>query len=182
MYTSHKDFILHHQSFSGIHATFVALQGRLVFWLREQNPDIVSMIVGTNDMLWTEDPISKILDAYTTLVQQMRESNPKMKIIVAQILPTTRGKDEEERIEELNAAIPAWARSMNMTAKGSPVRVVDLWTGFDTKRFLFDNVHPNVAGDRFIAERMAPALKEAMEAVARDRGVGLTWQPKIWKK
>ena len=151
----------------------MASQGLLPQWLETSPADIVSVILGTNDVVWAHAPPRKILDAYTTLVRQMQAANPKVKVIVAQIIPTRRIRNGEEKgVEALNAAIPEWARLMNHTSNGSSVCVVDLWTGFDAERDLRDDLHPNLSGDRLIAARLLPVLRDTMEAVKKDREEG----------
>src|SRR5690606_36203216 len=70
----------------GALVTNVARQNQLPGWLAATSPDVVLMHFGTNDV-WSNVPTAAILDAYTTLVGQMRASNPAMRILVAQIIP-----------------------------------------------------------------------------------------------
>jgi hypothetical protein len=67
-------------------ATGIVENNQLPGWLSATNPDIVMMFLGTNDT-WSSKGTSVILDAFTTLVGQMRANNPNMKILVAQIPP-----------------------------------------------------------------------------------------------
>jgi lysophospholipase L1-like esterase len=66
----------------GYLATNVANQNLLVDWLAATHPDVVMMHFGTNDV-WSNLSPGTILAAFTTLVGQMRASNPHMKILVA---------------------------------------------------------------------------------------------------
>lgn len=61
--------------------TNVANQNQLVGWLSATKPTIVLMHFGTNDV-WNNIATNTILAAYTKLVDQMRASNPSMKILV----------------------------------------------------------------------------------------------------
>ncbi|MFC7642313.1 GDSL-type esterase/lipase family protein [Streptosporangium lutulentum] len=70
----------------GALVTGVADQNQLPGWLSATRPDIVMMHFGTNDV-WSNRPTATILSAYGKLVDQMRASNPDMKILVAQIIP-----------------------------------------------------------------------------------------------
>lgn len=145
----------------GFSVVNVAAQNQLVTWLAATHPDVVLMHFGTND-IWAAYPTAKILDAYSTLVEQMRAANPAMKIIVAQIIPMEPSNCAgcAARVKDLNAAIPAWAASKN-TAR-SPITVVDQWTGFVASTDTTDGVHPNTSGDTKIANRWYPALAAAL--------------------
>ena len=104
--------------------TNLARSGQLSTWLSATNPDIVLMHFGTNDV-WSSLPTQTILDAYSTLVSQMRANNPNMTILVAQIIPMDSARSCAtcaQGVQALNAAIPAWAASES-TAQ-SPVIVV----------------------------------------------------------
>lgn len=142
----------------GYLATNVAAQNQLVSWLAATNPDIVMMHFGTNDV-WSGLPTTTILDAFTTLVTQMRANNPNMKILVAQIIPMDPARscaDCDVRVIALNNAIPGWASSLSTSQ--SPIVVVDQWTGFDTSTDTYDGVHPNDAGNLKISDGWYPAL------------------------
>jgi acyl-CoA thioesterase-1 len=147
----------------GILATNMADQNQLPPWLEATDPDIVLMHLGTNDV-WSNLPPDTILAAYTTLVEQMRASNPRMEVLVAQILPMTPENCAEcgQRVVALNEAIPDWAASLS--TEQSPITVVDQWTGFDTATDTYDGVHPSDPGNRKIADRWYPALTEALPA------------------
>jgi lysophospholipase L1-like esterase len=150
-----------HEGHGGYLVTNVASQSLLPGWLSATGPDVVLMHFGTNDA-WSNIPAATILNAYTTLVGQMRASNPRMKIVVAQIIPLNPSTctDCGQRVVTLNAAIPAWAASLSTAA--SPVTVVDQWTGFNTTTDTYDGVHPNDAGNVKIAARWLPAVRAAI--------------------
>ncbi|MFI9580584.1 GDSL-type esterase/lipase family protein [Streptomyces sp. NPDC052236] len=141
----------------GYLATNVANQDLLTGWLAATSPDIVAMHFGTNDV-WSNIAPDRVLAAYTTLVGQMRASNPDMKILVAQLIPMNPSTCTAcaQRVVDLNQRIPAWARTI--TTARSPVTVVDQWTGFDTAADTYDGVHPTTPGDNKIAARWYPAL------------------------
>lgn len=145
----------------GYLVTNVANQDLLVGWLAATRPDVVMMHFGTNDV-WSNVPASTILTAYTKLVSQMRASNPRMKILVAQIIPMNPSTCTEcaARVVALNAAIPAWAAGL--TTAASPITVVDQWTGFDDATDTYDGVHPNDAGNVKIANRWYPSVAAAI--------------------
>jgi lysophospholipase L1-like esterase len=141
----------------GILATNMANQSQLPPWLAATRPDIVMMHLGTNDV-WNNLAPATILAAFSTLVDQMRASNPNMKVLVAQILPMNPSNCPEcgQRVVALNNAIPGWAAGKSTAA--SPITVVDQWTGFNTATDTGDGVHPNDAGNQKISDRWYPKL------------------------
>ncbi|GAA2606716.1 cellulose binding domain-containing protein [Paractinoplanes durhamensis] len=145
----------------GYLATNVANQDLLVGWLAATTPDVVIMHFGTNDV-WSSLSTDTVLAAYTRMVTQMRASNPRMKIGVAQIIPMNPSTCTEcaARVVALNAAIPAWAAGQTTTA--SPITVIDQWTGFSTATDTYDGVHPNDAGNVKIADRWYPYVSAAI--------------------
>lgn len=150
-----SDYDMDHEGHGGILAVDLAKSGDLVGWLDSSNPDVVLMHLGTNDVWGGGKPIQEVLDAFTTLVNQMRANNYQMVIMVAQIIPNGCTGCAQPVID-FNAAIPAWAESLS-TFK-SPIVVVDQWTGFNTDTDTADGTHPNVKGDR----KMATVWLDAM--------------------
>ncbi|WP_326558683.1 cellulose binding domain-containing protein [Micromonospora sp. NBC_01796] len=148
----------------GALVTNVANQNQLPAWLSATRPDIVLMHFGTNDV-WSNVAPATILTAYGKLVDQMRASNPAMRVLVAKIIPMAPSTCAEcgQRVVALNDAIPGWAAAKSTTA--SPVVVVDQWTGFSTGSDTYDGVHPNAAGDQKMSDRWYPALTAALNGV-----------------
>lgn len=156
----------------GFLAVNVANQNLLPGWLSATLPDIVIMHFGTND-IWSALTSDQILTAFSKLVDQMRASNPNMKILVAQIIPVAPPScaDCPQRTIAFNAAIPAWAASKSTSA--SPIVVVDQWTGFNPATDTNDGVHPNDAGIVKIANKWYPPLTQLLN----NNGGNLTVSP-----
>ncbi|KAK3293683.1 SGNH hydrolase-type esterase domain-containing protein [Chaetomium fimeti] len=146
----------------GILATGIVEREELPGWLASSTPDVVMMHLGTNDV-WSNESPTELLDAFGTMVDWMRESNDGMKILVAQIIPMNPPNCVEcgDRVVAFNEAIPAWAASKNST--GSPITVVDCWTGFDTATDTGDGVHPNNAGNEKLANCWYEPLRSAIQ-------------------
>jgi lysophospholipase L1-like esterase len=149
----------------GALVTAVADQNQLVGWLAATHPHIVLMHFGTNDV-WSNISVPVILAAYSKLVDQMRASDPTMRVLVAQIIPMGANACAEcpARVTALNAAIPGWAAGKTTTQ--SPITVVDQWTGFDAATDTVDGVHPNDSGNTKMSNRWYPALSAALSATA----------------
>ncbi|MEE6259852.1 cellulose binding domain-containing protein [Plantactinospora sonchi] len=148
----------------GALVTTVADQNQLPAWLSATRPDVVLMHFGTNDV-WSNRAPATILAAYGKLVDQMRASNPGMRILVAKIIPMAPSSCAEcgQRVVALNNAIGGWASSK--TTAQSPIVVVDQWTGFSTGSDTYDGVHPNAAGDQKMSDRWYPALTAVLDGV-----------------
>jgi len=150
----------------GYSATGIAQNNQLPPWLAAANPDIVLMHLGTNDMWGGSIPVSSVLAAYTTLIGQMRANNPKMKILVAQIIPMNPPSCPTcaAEVQSLDQAIPGWAAGL--TTAQSPIIVVDQWTGFDDSTdTVGDGVHPNDAGFAKMAARWYPPLAQVLSGI-----------------
>jgi hypothetical protein len=145
----------------GALVTAVADQNQLPGWLSATHPHIVLMHFGTNDV-WSNISVSVILAAYGKLVDQMRASDPTMRVLVAQIIPMGANACAEcpARVTALNAAIPGWAAGK--TTAQSPITVVDQWTGFNAATDTVDGVHPNDTGNTKMANNWYPALSAAL--------------------
>lgn len=166
------DYDADHEGHGGAWAASVAKNNELVGWLSATNPDIVLMHFGTNDIWNTYMPIDDIIAAFTTLVNQMRQNNPDMIILVAQIIPLeprnplAKCNECPQRIIDLNNKIPAWAQGLSTNR--SPIVVVDHWNGFDAGTDTDDGVHPNDAGIRKIADNWYGPLSSIL--AGRDPG------------
>jgi lysophospholipase L1-like esterase len=152
--------------------------------------DVITMHLGTNDIVQQSKAVADIIKAFTTLVGTMRTSNPKMKIVVciplhptlpknsnqppnqvAQIIPIGLSTSYNAKIQDLNKAIIPWAQGLNTTA--SPIWVVDQYTGFSGTSDLRDGIHPNDAGDVKMANVWYPALVAALKAAKADKVTAL---------
>ncbi|ORY14882.1 SGNH hydrolase-type esterase domain-containing protein [Clohesyomyces aquaticus] len=151
---------------SGFLAIDIANKKQLDGWLAKNPADVITMHLGTNDIVQQSKATADIIKAFTTLVGTMRTSNPKMKIIVAQIIPISIG-NYNAKIQDLNKAIIPWAQGLNTT--DSPIWVVDQFTGFSASSDLRDGVHPNDAGDTKMMNVWYPALTNALAQVKKQK-------------
>lgn len=163
-------FDIDNEGHGGFLATGIANADQLPGWLSGTDPDVVMMMLGTNDV-WNHLQPPAILGAYTKLLGQMRARNPDVKLVVAQIPPMDPAGcgDCAQGVVALNDAIPGWAGA-NSTER-SPITVVDQWTGFSTATDTSDGVHPNdTTGIRKLESRWYPALVSALEGTGPGPG------------
>ncbi|KAF1832870.1 SGNH hydrolase [Decorospora gaudefroyi] len=132
----------------------------------EGHSGFLAIDIANRNQLDGNKQVRDIINAFTKLVNTMRTSNPKMKIIVAQIIPMGFG-NFNGKIQELNRAIIPWAEGLNKTE--SPIWVVDQYTGFSGSGDLRDGVHPNNSGDEKMTKVWYPAIVHAFEVVKAER-------------
>ena len=126
--------------------------------------DVALLHFGTNDV-WNARNPQDIVNGYSEVVKALRAANPKMVILVAQIIPmnvtdTTCGGCTcagcATGVPALNTLITSWAAQQS--SADSPVRVVDQYDGYDAVADNRDGVHPNELGSKKIADRWFAAL------------------------
>lgn len=148
----------------GALVTDVAASGQAAAWFAATRPQVVLMHFATNDV-WSNRSPGQILDAWTTLVGQLRAVDPDVVVVVAQIVPVAPPSCGEcpSRTQALNEEVPAWATATSTAA--SPVLVVDHATGWVPARDTSDGVHPNDAGTARMAATWLPVVETALALV-----------------
>lgn len=157
-----------HEGHSGWQAYDIA-RNNIAGWVQATKPDVVQFMLGTNDVNIGKRSAATILDAYTTMLAAMRAANPRVRVIVDRLIPTSWS---DPTVEAVNAAIPNWA-AQRSTAQ-SPVVVADASraAGFTNAMLEGDGVHPNAAGDRFLAGVIGPKLVDAVKSVLAGGNIG----------
>lgn len=124
-------------------------------WAQAHQPDIALLHLGTNDMLGGSG-IGSTLDELTGIVAALRAANPRVVVLLAQLIPT-RFDEANERIVELNQNLASLAPSLSTDR--SPVVLVDQFTGFDPSTMTIDGLHPNSVGEEHMSQRWLQALQ-----------------------
>jgi lysophospholipase L1-like esterase len=104
-------------------------------------PDIVLLMIGTNDIAQRDD-LDAAPERLNSLLDKLEGAAPKALIVLAQITPLGNGSSEQA-IETYNASLRAIVDKR--VAAGEHIRLVDMYTGFPTSE-LGDGVHPNETG------------------------------------
>lgn len=151
-----------HEGHGGFKATGIVSDNQLPGWLAYSQPDMVMMMLGTNDV-WNGIPTAQIITALSTLVDQMRAQKPTMRVLVAKIPPMNPGGctacDWPGASKALGDAIATWAPTKSTAA--SPVTVVDCYTGFVAADFS-DGVHMTDSGTAKLANCWYEPVKSAI--------------------
>jgi lysophospholipase L1-like esterase len=145
---------LWHEGYGGKNAEFLA--GLMPQKLKQAKPDIILLHCGHNHSA-EEKPVPGIIAAERAIIEAARKQNPKVVVLLAQVIPS--GKlPKYGYIPELNQAEVFLAREL--TKSDSPVMIVDLATGFDPQKdTILDKVHPNAQGAEKMANKWFFALK-----------------------
>lgn len=149
---------LRHEGYGGKNAEFLA--GALARNFRTNIADIVLIHAGHNHTN-TEAPVRGIVAATEVMIRTVRSVNPKVVVLVAQVIPS--GKlPKYEYIPELNQELGKLAARLNTVQ--SPVVAVNLADGFDWQTdTVADRVHPNARGADKMATKWFAALTNVME-------------------
>jgi lysophospholipase L1-like esterase len=145
---------LWHEGYGGKNAEFLA--GIMPQKLKQLQPDIILLHCGHNHFA-EEKPVAGILAAERAIIEAARKQNPKVVVLLAQVI--TSGKlPKYGYLPELNQAQVLLAREL--TRADSPVVIVDQATGFDPQKDTIpDKVHPNAQGAEKMADQWFVALK-----------------------
>lgn len=159
-------FDTNHEGHSGWQAYDIA-RNNIVGWVQNTKPDIVQFMLGTNDVNIGKRNVQTILDSYGTIVNAIRAANPRAKIIIDKLIPTSWS---DATIESLNSAIPGWAQQRSTST--SPIVVADCSraNGYTNAMLEGDGVHPNLSGDQFIAQQVGPKLIQFIRDVQGGTG------------
>ncbi|MGE5608276.1 MAG: cellulose-binding protein, partial [Bacillota bacterium] len=95
--------------------------------------------------------LSQIIDAF-------RVFNPSVKIVLAQIFPTTRVPTVTT--QAYNASLATLAKTK--TTRQSPVITVDQFSGFNPATGTYDGIHPTPPAEQQMASRFFTALKRLL--------------------
>jgi hypothetical protein len=117
-------------------------------------PDIILQHNGGADLL-NGLPYTNVIKAYSLSVAQARMASPHVIYFAAQHTPQG-GPGDLAKVMDLNAAMVPWAAGI--TTAGSPVVIVDLFTGIDQKTDMSDGTHLNVSGSEKVSDRFLAVL------------------------
>jgi hypothetical protein len=151
-----------HEGHSGRLAIETVEKNYLPPVLESQSPDVIVMLLGSNDVIQKKQT-TDIISAYTTLVEQMRASNPRMQIVIAQLPPITKYAGLTQAVIDLNSAIAEWGP--RLSTPRSPIYIVDQYTGFNTTTDTPDGLHPNESGNVKLSQKFYPAVSQALLAL-----------------
>ena len=132
----------------------------LAAWAQVANPDIVLLHLGTNDMA-ADQSLAETVQELRDIIAILRRQNARVTVLMAQLIPGGHPK-LYDAIVRLNARLADELETFQ--APGSPVILVDQFTGFDYRVDTFDGLHPNATGAAKMVERWYAALTPVLKA------------------
>lgn len=119
--------------------------------MADHQPDVLVVMLGVNDLLWSDDPPSVIVARLRTLVEQARASNPGVAVVLAEATQSW-----FTDVPDFNAGLGVLADEL--TTSSSPVALAEVATGYSASDDTWDGSHPNARGEVRIAAGIADAL------------------------
>jgi hypothetical protein len=121
-------------------------------------PNIVLLMVGTNDV---DTGVSAIPDRLGALMDTILDADPKLLLVVAQVIPQQRATPLDQQVQTYNTAIPPLVKTR--ADAGKHVILVDMYTPIkstpDYGNVLFaDRLHPSRAGYDLIGDTWYAAI------------------------
>ncbi len=150
-----NDYDVNHEGHGGWRADQIA--DNAVRYAQDHNPDVVLLHIGTNDANQGQS-VQSTLDDIGRIIDRLRSVNPNVAVLLAKIIPSSsnRNATEASAVAALSGQIYKVAQSKNQS--GSPVILVDQYSGFNPDADTYDGLHPNNSGQAKMADRWYSAL------------------------
>lgn len=155
-----------HEGHPGLTISETATRAR--GWMASAKPDIVLLLIGTNDTAWwTGEDARQIGARHNALVEQLLTARPTAWIFVASIPPQSsaivppNNIDRAVLTQQLNAIIRN--NIQGRAAAGQYVRFVDINSVLTTAD-LYDGIHPTEAAYAKVAQKFLEAMRALLVA------------------
>lgn len=151
----------------------VDLYARIKSDVWNHEPDVVSILIGVNDV-WHElenkngVEIERFERVYRMLIEDTKKALPKVKFILCEPFILL-GSATQEKYEKF-CVVKDYAKVVKGLAEEFSIPFVALQERFDrvakehaAMHYLYDGVHPNVAGGKLIADAWLEVFKKNIE-------------------
>ncbi|AJR18367.1 hypothetical protein KR76_11780 [Pimelobacter simplex] len=116
-------------------------------------PDVVVVMLGINDLIWTDQAPAEVAARVGDLVAAARSARPDVDVVLSEVT-----QHWFPDAPELNAQLALLAQAA--TTASSRVVLAAAAAGYDVDRDTWDTSHPNARGEVRIATAVAAALHE----------------------
>ncbi len=136
------------------------IRDNIASYLNSGNPDIILLMIGTNDMRLNYE-LATAPDRLSALLTDIATLQPNAHTIVANLIPIRDASEQPlfDRVAAYNAAIPGVVAAQQ--SLGRKVSFLDMHSFLTAPDDLFDRLHPNAIG----YDKMAAAWEEAINAI-----------------
>ncbi|MGB3653877.1 MAG: GDSL-type esterase/lipase family protein, partial [Rivularia sp. (in: cyanobacteria)] len=150
-----------HEGHSGKRISFIS--DNIAGWLNVQQPDMLLLMIGTNDTKSDTNP-STADDRLSALLDKITNQSPKTHLLVASIPPIDPSvrKIQSDNAKAYNATIPGIIE--DKLAAGKKVTFVDVNKAL-TVSDIFDGVHPSLQGYEKIANSWYDWIKSSQDTL-----------------
>jgi len=153
-----------HEGHSGL--TIGGIAGSVNGWLASTQPDIILLMIGTNDTAWwTAENADQIGARHDALISQLQMARPNAWIFVASIPPQASAIIQPNNIDravltqQFNVVIRTNVDAR--AAAGQRVRFVDVNSVLTTAD-LYDGIHPTEAAHAKVAQKFLDAVRAVL--------------------
>jgi len=160
----HNSYIAPHEGYNGHSADEILFghndiagnnEGISVTVARYQ-PSVVLLHIGTNDIV-RQESISNTVSEIDQIISIALSANSAPAVLVANVIPYYRFPSTGISVKALGDQIEAYVRQLN----NPRVVLVDVRSGFQQSMMLGDGIHPNPAGEQYIANQFFDAYRNA---------------------
>jgi lysophospholipase L1-like esterase len=139
--------------------------GKLADWLKTYDVDIALIHLGTNDA-FQRLPHEVTIQNLKAIINLLREDNPKVVIMLAQLIPAAQSPGDDEAVQALNIVILQIASTIHTDE--SPVIVVDHFSGIDLGTDTYDKVHPTASGEEKMGQVWFDAINDYLKSTMQN--------------
>lgn len=132
--------------------------GRMHAWAQRANPDVVLIMLGSND-LGANQRVDSTVDELRRIIDVLRIHNAEVTVLLGTVIPSTSPR-LNQRILALNKALGTAVPRLH--AEGSPVLLVDHHGAFDSGQDTYDGLHPNAQGASKLASNWLKTLNDVL--------------------
>jgi lysophospholipase L1-like esterase len=141
------------------------LQDQVEGWLKANPPDIITLMIGTNDVgIQLDLPNAPM--RVGTLLDTITKASPNALVVVAQIVPTQNDNDNK-RVQAFNTGLPAVVKTFSDA--GKHVVLVDMYGAYTKNAnyktaLLANGLHPSDVGYAVMATTWWDAIGNLLPA------------------
>lgn len=150
----------HHEAY--VSFTARRLLGLLHESVHDHRPDVALIMIGTNDVVHGRTLQETEADLIE-IVRTLRGPNPEVSIVISTVIRCAEWRcgDTVHSIDDLNIAIRRLADTLDTTT--SRVVLADAARTFDIDQYSDDGIHPDLDGNRILADAWMAALRTLPE-------------------